>query len=156
MSKTKYRSRESLYTRWSAMWSRCLYPTNKSYTRYGGRGITVCSEWSNYNVFEAWAMEVGYSPELELDRIDNSLGYYPANCRWVSKSINCHNRDKKEGCYSNYVGVSRNGLRWQAYLYIKRKVVYIGTYDLEVQAAIARNNYILLNNLEHKLNEIIL
>jgi|688.fasta_scaffold884158_1 hypothetical protein len=156
VGKNHNKSKDNLYSRWASMRQRCLDTNCKSYPRYGGRGITICSTWDNYNVFELWAISAGYSKELELDRIDNSLGYSPNNCRWVSKSTNCHNRDKKSGCFSKYVGVSKNGLRWQSYLYIKRKLVYIGTYASEVEAAIARNNYILLNNLEHKLNEIVL
>jgi hypothetical protein len=79
---------------------------------------------------------------------------YHRNCRWVTKSINANNRDKKQGCVSNFIGVAKNGISWQAYLYINRKLVYIGTYKNELDAALSRNNYIVTNNLPHKINII--
>lgn len=153
--KNHNKSKDPLYTRWTSMRQRCLDPKCKSYPRYGGRGITICSEWDNYNLFESWAIEAKFNPELELDRKDNSKGYSPDNCRWVTKANNCNNRDKKEGCFSEYIGVSKNGSKWQAYLYIQRKLVYIGTFSLEFDAALARNNFIISNNLPHKLNKLI-
>lgn len=69
------------------MKERCSNPHNKSFARYGGRGIHVCEEWeSDFSVFEAWAHRNGYQPELTIDRIDNNAGYNPDNCRWVSQA----------------------------------------------------------------------
>jgi hypothetical protein len=64
---------------------------SKPYIR---RGITVCEEWRDFEVFAAWAEQSGFSPELELDRIDNDSGYSPANCRWVTHTENCQNRSR--------------------------------------------------------------
>lgn len=36
-----------LCTCWKSMMSRCFNPKNKSYSDYGGRGITVCKEWAD-------------------------------------------------------------------------------------------------------------
>ena len=33
-----------------------------------------------------------YQKGLELDRINNEEGYYPGNCRWVSRKINSRNK----------------------------------------------------------------
>jgi hypothetical protein len=78
-----------IYKRWATMRSRVEDP-NKNYKK---RGILVCEEWGDYPNFEKWAIQSGFREELELDRIDNSKGYSPDNCRWVSHSINCQNRD---------------------------------------------------------------
>lgn len=56
------------------------------------RGIRVCDEWKDFKTFEAWAIEHGFSSELQLDRIDNDKGYYPDNCRWTTHQINSQNR----------------------------------------------------------------
>lgn len=74
------------------MRQRCNNPNDRGYANYGGRGIALCSEWNDYRAFEEWAMNNGYSKELELDRIDNDKGYSPDNCRWVKRIVNNHNR----------------------------------------------------------------
>ena len=38
-------------------------------------------------------MEDSFEEGLELDRIDNSKGYSPENCRWVNHSENMLNRN---------------------------------------------------------------
>jgi hypothetical protein len=71
---------------------RCCDPSDKSYSRYGGRGITVCDEWRNdRNSFVRWCMANGYAPGLQIDRIDNDKGYSPDNCRFVTPAENQHN-----------------------------------------------------------------
>ena len=77
------KSHTKLYRTWFHMRQRCSDRNNKDYNRYGGRGITVCSEWENdFQVFMNWALLNGYSDSLTLDRIDVDSGYYPENCRW--------------------------------------------------------------------------
>jgi len=61
---------------------------------YQDRGIKVCDEWQKREVFFAWALDNGYSDNLELDRIDNEKGYEPNNCRWVTHLVNMRNRRK--------------------------------------------------------------
>lgn len=70
---------------WHNMKRRCYDPTCDHYKWYGGKGITICDEWLNHFwLFEKWALSNGYDETLSLDRIDNSLGYSPDNCRWVT------------------------------------------------------------------------
>lgn len=83
-----------LYYVWKAMKSRCLNSKDKSFLYYGGRGITICEEWLVFSVFENWALSNGYTEGLQLDREDNSAGYSPLNCRWVTRSKNMNNTRK--------------------------------------------------------------
>ena len=78
------------YTIWMTMKERCRNPKHDSYKYYGGSGITVCHDWDSFDVF---LKDMGEAPKgLEIDRIDNNLGYFKGNCRWVTKKTNRRNR----------------------------------------------------------------
>lgn len=84
------------YKTWWGMKDRCCNPDNPSYKDYGARGIEVCNEWMIS--FELFFKELGPrpSPAHSLDRIDNSKGYQPGNCRWatgVEQANNKRNND---------------------------------------------------------------
>lgn len=80
--------RTRLYRIWKAMHERCRNPKAHNYQWYGGRGITVCTAWRDFETFKEWALNHGYSDDLEIDRIKNSKGYSPTNCQWISKPEN--------------------------------------------------------------------
>ena len=75
-----------------SMHSRCERPRNKGYRLYGARGVTVCSKWRTFVPFSEWALSNGYTDNLTIDRIDNSLGYSPENCRWVTNKDQQRNK----------------------------------------------------------------
>lgn len=81
-----------LYRRWCGIRARCLNKNYHNYHRYGGRGILICKEWESFASFESWAKKSGFKQNLQIDRIDNELGYSPQNCRWVEPVVNCNNK----------------------------------------------------------------
>lgn len=84
-----------LYRRWRGMLSRCHSKSSNKYPEYGARGITVCKLWRhNFTAFRDWAVSHGFSPNLQIDRKKNSLGYSPSNCRWVTCKQNQANRSR--------------------------------------------------------------
>lgn len=90
--KTTHGGRGSLlYEVWTQMLQRCENQNNRSYCRYGARGISVCPEWHDFAVFRAWAMAHGYAEGLTIDREENDGDYKPGNCRWVSNLANSRN-----------------------------------------------------------------
>jgi len=77
------------------MRARCYIKSNKRYSEYGGRGITVCSRWLEYlDGFSNFLEDMGYrpSPSHTLDRVNNNLGYSKENCRWTTRLEQTRNR----------------------------------------------------------------
>ncbi len=91
----------SEYSSWRSMKYRCCSPGSKDYGRYGGSGITVCSEWEND--FNRFLLDMGDRPAgTTLDRVDNDKGYCKENCRWASPVQQAINR--KNTAYHVYNG----------------------------------------------------
>lgn len=82
-----------VYSAYRAMMNR----VKENYTEkqfYFDKGITVCDEWKNdFEVYKKWAVLNGFKKGLQIDRIDNSKGYCPENCRFVTCKVNVNNRD---------------------------------------------------------------
>ncbi len=86
-------SKTKLFGVWHSVKNRIFYKKQKDYKNYGGRGITICPEWTeSYIVFRDWALSHGYQEGLEIDRIDPDGNYEPNNCRWVTSKENMRNR----------------------------------------------------------------
>lgn len=77
-----------LYRIWKNISQRCYNKNQPAYKYYGGRGITICDEWRNYENFKNWALVTGYADNLTIDRINNDGNYEPTNCHWITQSEN--------------------------------------------------------------------
>jgi len=86
-----------LYNIWRGMRKRCNNPNEKSYKFYGAKGIKVCEEWNDFEIFYEWAMNSGYTDNLTIDRKDNKKNYCPENCQWLTRTENTRKATKKGG-----------------------------------------------------------
>jgi hypothetical protein len=101
---------------WRHMRDRCCNASNAKYGYYGGRGISICPAWGDFEVFLA---DMGQPAEGEtLDRIDPDGDYEPSNCRWASRAVQSRNQRPKANL-SGYTGVYRTQSgKWAAQIRI--------------------------------------
>lgn len=134
-------SGSKIFDVWYAMKDRCLNPNNKNFPLYGGRGVKVCDSWLDSSVFFADMLPT-YEEGLYLDRIDPDGDYEPHNCRWVSPNVSNHNKRKRTGCSSSFIGVSYYPSRdnWLTEITVEGESVFIGYFSQEEQAACAYDN----------------
>ena len=116
---------------WRAMHWRCK---NNMYYE----GLSVCERWDKYENFLA-DMGLRPNPSLSLDRIDNSLGYFPENCRWASKAVQGHNTRARGRV--KFKGVCRKHNRYRAVIKCREGgTLYLGSFKTDIEAAIAYNS----------------
>lgn len=109
----QYRTRT--YRIWQAMLNRCR---QTQYEKYYGH-LSVCERWKE---FEHFLADMGHAPDtLTLDRIDNSKGYEPANCRWATPTIQARNtRRRKE---YEFDGKHMSLIEWAEFLGVKHELL---------------------------------
>ena len=87
---------EPWYNVYAGMMVRCGHwegGKEKDLRLYRDRGIAVCELWQKSpRAFGDWLLSHGWHKGLQIDRIDNSQGYSPDNCRVVTSKENNNNR----------------------------------------------------------------
>ena len=100
-----------LYNIWCSMKQRCYDENCNNYTRYGGKGISVCDEWNNsYECFRDWSMRNGYKDNLSIDRVNNNGNYEPDNCRWATRKTQSNNKSSNH--VITYNGITKTVKQW--------------------------------------------
>ncbi len=94
-----------------------------------------------------------------IDHIDrNKLNNSLSNLRWADYQVNSANATKRKNTSSKYKGVSYDKARnkWSSSIFINNRKINFGRFYTENEAGLARNNYIIQNNLIdiHPLNDI--
>jgi hypothetical protein len=114
---THHMSKTAEYNTWVAIKKRCYSQTDTGYDNYGGRGITVCSEWRDD--FDAFYRDMGPRPEgTSIDRIDNDKGYSKENCRWATREM--QNTNKRSNRHITALGETRLLKEWAEHTRINR------------------------------------
>jgi hypothetical protein len=141
-----------IYNVWDGMLQRCNNKNSSSYIYYGGKGVSVCNEWSTFEGFWDWAKN-GYKEGLTIDRINSNGNYEPNNCRWVTMSVQSRNTTRKQSNNkTGYRGVSIHRNKFSCQIKVNYKKVHIGVFDNAKEAAKAYDKYVIEHGLEHTLN----
>jgi len=127
------------YSIWLSMKDRCLNSNSRDYNNYGGRGITICNEWSNN--FTAFYSDMGLKPKgMSIDRVDNNKGYSKENCRWANVITQNRNqrirKDNKSGCRG--VSYCNSWKVWKASINVNKKRINLGSFKDKEEAVKAR------------------
>jgi membrane protein required for beta-lactamase induction len=62
--------------------------SEKSTKNYLAKGIKVCAQWLDYEVFRQWALAHGYKSHLTIERVRSAGDYEPDNCEWITLGEN--------------------------------------------------------------------
>lgn len=146
MSKWRNSSSTRTYAAWRHMKYRCYNERDHSYPRYGGRGITVCGEWKdNYDQF---CDDMGECPpDLTLERLDNDLGYFPANCVWATHTEQQNNR---RSCrYITFNNKTQTLAQWAREVGIHEDTLRVRLRTLPIEAALRPGRTNASPPLEH-------
>lgn len=100
------------YKIWIGLLTRCYNKASISYKTYGKLGITVSAEWRHS--FEKFYEDMGPrpSPELSVERKDNSLGYSASNCIWADDTV--QNNNKSSNVVYTIDGTTKTLKKWAA------------------------------------------
>lgn len=100
------------YHSWSGIIQRCHNENHPRYHDYGGRGITVCSEWKED--FINFLHDMGECPSNKhsIERIDNNKGYDKHNCKWATPQE--QSRNTRRNVYITHEGITLTRKEWAA------------------------------------------
>lgn len=122
-------SQEKTYSSWSSMIKRC----NGLDEMYVEKGRKVCDRWLEIGGqgFLNFLTDMGERPEgTTLERMDNSLDYFPENCKWEIKGKQCYNRDLFKNSTSGKTGVHqrKDSDKWRAFINFEGKRINLRTF----------------------------
>lgn len=91
MTVTHRHSTTPTYYTWRSMLQRCSCRAwGDAKRKYYDRGIRVCRRWKK---FENFLKDMGDRPPgTSIDRLENSIGYRPGNCRWATPVEQARNK----------------------------------------------------------------
>lgn len=86
---------------------RCTNPNRPDFKNYGGRGVTIYSEWKNNpSKFAQWMLNNGWYDGCQVDKDikskPNKIGYYPDTISFISPEENARHK-------RNIIQITYNG-----------------------------------------------
>jgi len=88
-----------LYNIWLYIRKKCFSPNYRDYSKYGGRGISVCFDWGSFPAFEKWSLSNGWKKGLCIHRVNHNGNYEPDNCMFLTRAQHnrIHSKMRKQG-----------------------------------------------------------
>jgi len=125
-----------LFRIWTGMHNRCNNSKDDNYSYYGGRGITICDEWSEFLPFYNWAMSNGYKVGLTIDRINNNGNYEASNCRWTTAKAQANNR--RNNLWYEFRGQTKTISQWSTIYNLQYDSIYtrVKKYGWSIEKAL--------------------
>lgn len=127
------------YKAWANAKQRCTNDKLTNYNMYGGRGISMCKEWSKS--FTTFLNDIGKCPkDYSLERINVNGNYCKENCEWASRTQQARNQNIASNNTSGCRGVTyvkRTG-KWLARIRVNKKRKQLGYFNSFVEAKEAR------------------
>lgn len=111
-----------IYRIWKDMRRRCNPLDAHHSHHYGDRGIRVCKEWLDFNVFYDWSVSNGYTDSMSIERIDFDGNYCPENCKWILVKEQPFN--SRHNILVELDGVIKPVGQWADMLGLSRSTVY--------------------------------
>lgn len=131
--------KEPWYGSYHSMIDRCYRKKAHNYPQYGGRGITVCEEWHNIELFEKWVHNSGFKPGMSLERENVNAGYSPENCIWATAKEQANNR--RNTLWIEYKGERHTVSEWAGILGVCRSTISNRYYrGLPIEKVLAGRN----------------
>lgn len=121
---------KKIYSIWRSIYLRCTDEKHPNYKDYGGKGIKICTDWGDHEVFRNWYIE-NYIPNWQLDKdirylyIGNkSKEYSPETCcfipsyinQWFGKTSKLPKPEIKFNKFAMSTSVTECGVRTKTYI----------------------------------------
>lgn len=105
------------YQIWCSMKQRCFYTKHNRFKNYGGRGITICEEWLDfqnfyqdmYKSYQKHCKENG-ERNTTIDRKDFQDNYTKENCHW--NTLGRQNLNRTNNHLLTYNGETKPLTQW--------------------------------------------
>ena len=107
-------------------------------TFYAGRTIRLPNGKRQTILMHRFILNLKYGDKRQCDHKNhNGLDNRQDNVRISTGSQNNQNCSPQKNCSSNYKGASwhRRSHKWQAQIFVEKHNIYLGLFDLEIEAA---------------------
>lgn len=108
------------WTSWVSMRHRCHSCKHHAFSRYGGRGITVCERWNDFKLF---LEDMGIRPAgHSIERINNDGNYCQSNCKWATGME--QGRNKRNNRLITINGITKHLAGWSLVSGISTQLIW--------------------------------
>ena len=159
-SRDKNGKQTRCYKTWKEMIGRCYCPSISSYKNYGKQGVTVCSEWLNFQNYAKWYYDNCYDESFVIDKdflVKGNKIYSPNYCCFIPSEINSAITLRNRNRGDTPVGVRIKNNKIIAQINYMNKKKHLGTFDTieEAFAVYKKEKEICLKEYADKYKSIL-